>query len=239
MKRRDLVGLLVLIAGLAWLVLTPIATNVTRLAVVTVTLALWIQLLLATRNRRAVFVAVLAPPLVVGLVLMLPGRPAAPTELRRRYVDALATYEGVPYVWGGENSRGIDCSGLIRKALVVAECREAVATANPALLRDALRLWAHDASAKTLKEGYSGRTEPLFAAPSINEADDSKLLPGDFAVTADGTHTLAYVGNHLWTQADPGPMRVTRVERAERQRWPFQMPVVFVRWRVLNATSEK
>jgi hypothetical protein len=38
-------------------------------------------------------------------------------RLRQNYIKALLGYEDVKYVWGGENSFGIDCSGLVRIAL--------------------------------------------------------------------------------------------------------------------------
>ncbi|MBI3986575.1 MAG: C40 family peptidase [Lentisphaerae bacterium] len=33
-------------------------------------------------------------------------------------VQCLRRYEGTLYVWGGENRRGIDCSGLVRKKVI-------------------------------------------------------------------------------------------------------------------------
>lgn len=32
-------------------------------------------------------------------------------------IDRARTYLGVPYVWGGETSRGLDCSGLVQRSL--------------------------------------------------------------------------------------------------------------------------
>ncbi|MFN2599036.1 MAG: NlpC/P60 family protein, partial [Pyrinomonadaceae bacterium] len=51
--------------------------------------------------------------------------------MRRAYIASLESYEGTRYVWGGENSRGIDCSGLVRRGLINADFHEGVVTANP------------------------------------------------------------------------------------------------------------
>ena len=47
----------------------------------------------------------------------LPGSPIVESELRDAYVQRMKNLIGTKYVWGGESSRGIDCSGLPRKAL--------------------------------------------------------------------------------------------------------------------------
>lgn len=42
---------------------------------------------------------------------------AAIASLRGDYVDFAETFKGVPYLWGGRSSLGIDCSGLVQVAL--------------------------------------------------------------------------------------------------------------------------
>jgi hypothetical protein len=220
------VGATVMLLGIAaWLVLEPVSTNATRAGLAAVLAATWIHFAWLARKRRSVFTAVVAPAALAALILVLPGRTIDPSALRRRSVDVLGSYVGAPYVWGGENGLGMDCSGLLWKALVVAEWKEGVATWNPTLLRASLRLWAHDTAARGLKAGYAGRTKPLFEAQSVNALDDSRQLAGDFVVTADGTHTFAFAGDHSWVEADPMVMPVVR---------SFTVPVESLRWRVFD-----
>jgi hypothetical protein len=116
--------------------------------------------------------------------------------------------------------------------MIVADVEEGLATGNAALLREASGLWWFDSSARALKEGYRAKTEASFSAASLNAIDVSKLLPGDFVVTEDGLHTLAYTGGHFWIEADPGVRKVVRVQTPSENIW-FSVPVRVVRWRLL------
>ena len=126
-------------------------------------------------------------------------------------------------MWGGENHLGVDCSGLLRTAMVEAHALEAVRTFNPALLRQAIWLWWNDASANEIGKGYSGLTKTI--GPVMRLADAAvHMAPGDFAVTADGVHVLAYLGNKEWIEADPFVKRVIRsgrriIRRGGMRRW--------------------
>ena len=48
-------------------------------------------------------------------------------------------------------------------------------------------------------------------------------------VTANGMHVLAFLGNGLWIEADPGEMKVLRVKVPSNNPW-FSAPVQLVRW---------
>lgn len=116
----------------------PISIGVIRLFVVVAVPTLWICAVLLVRRRKTIAVIIaLAGLLVLGFAA-LPGRRLDPVKLRRTYVDELRRYEGSRYVWGGENRRGIDCSGLVRRALINAHMRLAVSTLNPTGLRTGL-----------------------------------------------------------------------------------------------------
>ncbi len=165
--------------------------------------------------------------------LALPGRPANPDALRADYVRSLQSYMGTKYIWGGESHRGIDCSGLIRCGMIDAARDNGLSSLNPAMIRHSLSLWWRDCSAAELAQGYSGRTQMLKPAASLNLADYRILKPGDFAVTQDGVHTLAYIGDKTWIEADPGDGRVVRVTVPTSNPW-FNHPVRLMRWKVLG-----
>jgi hypothetical protein len=174
----------------------------------------------------------LALALMVGgclTVLVLPSQAPPPAELRQTYIQHLKKYEGAKYVWGGESALGIDCSGLVRRAM-----RDAlVAQKTPWAFRKALSLWWYDSSAVAMRDGYRQNTRKIGNAPSINEIDLALLKPGDLAVTQDGVHILAHLGQHKWIEADPIVERVLRVTVPTGNTW-FKVPVDIVRWKILE-----
>ena len=72
--------------------------------------------------------------------------------------------------------------------------------------------------------------------PAINSLDHSNILPGDLAVNVSGVHTMAYLGDKTWIEADPGVKRVIRVSVPARNPW-FEQPVYIVRWSTLDERS--
>lgn len=172
---------------------------------------------------------------LAALFLVAPGRAVDTTTLRTAYLQSLESYEGVGYVWGGESRRGIDCSGLLRRGWMDANRHVGLQTLNPAPVRQALSLWLHDCSAKAMKEEYRGWTRTLFTGQKLNTLDTSRLQPGDIAVTSNGVHTLAYLGDKTWIQADPKAWKVVRETVPSKGGW-FNMPVHLLRWRELDAS---
>ncbi|OLE53343.1 MAG: hypothetical protein AUG51_13715 [Acidobacteria bacterium 13_1_20CM_3_53_8] len=211
------------------LILYPVSTNILRFGSLICVLALWCGALFLFWNKKLLRFILLLIVLIVATLFFLPGRASNAAAMRQAYVNSLMQYEGTRYVWGGENRFGIDCSGLVRRGLVNADFKQGILTANPGLIREASSLWWHDESASMLLAGYRKRTRDLLAVGSINELDHSLLLPGDIAVTADGLHTLAYIGDQTWIEADPGPMRVIKVRAPSDNIW-FKVPVHIMRW---------
>lgn len=185
-------------------------------------------------KRKLIIILPLGLCAITGLIIILsPGRKFDPVTLQKRYVNELLFYEGVSYVWGGENSIGIDCSGLVRKALINACFKEGILSLNPELLREAAFLWWHDATARFLAEGYYNQTERIGEAKSINTLDSSTLNPGTMAVTKNGVHVLAFIGNNTWIQADPGAGKVISLETPSSNSW-FDSAIYLTEWKILK-----
>jgi cell wall-associated NlpC family hydrolase len=93
------------------------------------------------------------------------GSTAAGTQTGQGLVAAAEKYIGVPYVWGGDTSSGLDCSGLVQRAMT-----DLGVTGIPRVASDQMRLGT--------------------AVPSLDQA-----LPGDLLVFGGGTHIGIYVGD--------------------------------------------
>lgn len=185
-------------------------------------------------KRKLIIILPLGLCAITGLIITVsPGRKFDPLTLQKRYVNELLFYEGTTYVWGGENSIGIDCSGLVRKALINACFKEGILSLNPELLREAAFLWWNDATARSLSEGYYNQTNRLGEAKSINTLDSSTLNPGTMAVTKNGIHVLAFIENNKWIQADPGAGKVISLEATSSNSW-FDSAIYLTEWQVLK-----
>lgn len=188
-------------------------------------------------HRKRIRLCFLTPGCLLFGLLCLPGRSVQPEELAKDYEQTLRWFRGTRYVWGGENRVGIDCSGLVRKGLFWAQIRNGLRTMNGRPIREALQLWWHDSSAKALLDGHRGWTTRLFESRSISLADHTALKTGDIAITADGVHAFAYLGNHTWIEADPDQQKVIEEKIPSKNSW-FQRPVVFMRWKWLGSERE-
>ena len=214
----------------------PVTYCTLRVFVVLASLALWLGAVVLMRRRKVVAVILLLLGLSVVIFVSLPGRAPAVAELRAAYVKCLQRYEGTRYVWGGENRRGIDCSGLVREALIDADVLTGLRTLNPQPIRAAFELWWFDCSAAALRDEYRTFTCRRFTAPSINSLTNRELAVGDLAVTVDGLHVLAFVGSNTWVEADPDAMKVINVACPSDNLW-FHVPVQVMRWRQWGTDS--
>ena len=174
---------------------------------------------------------------IVAIFLALPGRSAPPKQLRQGYLNALENYSGTRYIWGGQGRLGIDCSGLVRGGLINALYAQSLTSCNPAAARQAIRLWWNDCSARALGEEYQNFTRHLFDSSALNQLDHERLQPGDIAVTDDGLHVLAYLGNQVWIQAEPSLKQVVKLQAPSTNEW-FQTPVKLMRWKALDSIHD-
>lgn len=213
----------------------PVGRTAFRLYIAAAIPALWLGAGVLMWRIRWMAYILWAAALLTGIILLLPGKEPNPAQLRAEYIKQLRDYEGTQYVWGGENRRGIDCSGLVRRALIDSCFHIGITQTNPRALRSAIRLWWNDASAQALLDGYLDLTAPLADAPSINEIE-SALQPGDLAVTTDGVHVLAYLGDQQWIEADPADLQVLIVHTPSDNIW-FNTPVTLVRWNAMKASD--
>ena len=226
---------LVALGGLVWLALQPDNNRVVRVAELSLALGVWLGLIPLVWRWRALRWGLIAITIVAGGFLAWPARGnVAAAVLREDYLVALRRYEGVKYVWGGENARGIDCSGLIRRGLIDAMFWRGIRSAEPALVRKAIALWWNDCSASALGEEHAGLTARVLQTSSLNALDHALLLPGDLAVTASGIHILAYLGDRRWIEADPAMHQVVILSAPQRESSWFQARMNIVRWSVLR-----
>ncbi|PKL75401.1 MAG: hypothetical protein CVV27_15600, partial [Candidatus Melainabacteria bacterium HGW-Melainabacteria-1] len=221
---------------LVFFVLYPIVNTLVRYATLASALSLWAYLLWLSWPRHRLRAGWLgASAMLLGLCFVN-GPGVSDAVLRDSYSRALARYEGTPYVWGGENWLGIDCSGLVRAAMIDTQLRHGLLGLSPQYLRQAFRIWFYDAGADTLAAGFRQQTRVVLNTPSLNALDHSQIQPGDFMVDNQGVHTMIYLGDQTWIEADPVQMKVIKVKVPSTIGW-FKIPARIVRWRQLETSS--
>jgi hypothetical protein len=189
---------------LGLIIILPYRTSLVRLGLIALWALAGISLASLLWRRKVWRTLLLLVVASFSAFVLLPGRDRTDTaRLRQRFVHQLETYDGVRYVYGGENHRGIDCSGLVRAAMVRALIDEGIWTLNPALTRAAFTLWWRDTNAIQLGKGGKGLTLPIGDGLPTPMRGAPNLRPGDLAVTTSGSHVLAGVADHRWIEADP------------------------------------
>lgn len=219
--------------------LNPIAGGFQRVALLFGLAGTWAGLALLGWRKTPLRIALIVVPTIVAVLLALPGRAINASALRDDYVHRMADFEGTTYLWGGESSRGIDCSGLPRRAYRDALLWYGIRNFNSRALREYVGQWWYDSSARALGEGYRGNTVPLGVAGTIREIDHHALREGDLAVTTNGIHVLAYVGDGQWIQADPGIGAVATLDGHTADNSWFLAPITVHRWALLDSDARE
>ena len=234
-------AILLWVVGFCWLVaivLYPVSTGLTRAAGATLAGLLALGLLGLWWRYRFLRWPLLGLYGIIGVFAVLPGREQYDRlALRQEVAQALGRYEGVKYVWGGENFLGIDCSGLVRRGTIDGTFVFGVRTLNPLLVRKAVGFWWHDVSAREMGLGAGRTARKVTEEKSITTLNDKNLHPGDFAITSSGIHAVAYLGDHLWLEADPGEGKVVRVNASGTKNSWFRVPISVMRWRYLELSQ--
>lgn len=212
----------------------PLHSSVTKLALLGSICICWLCSLILLRKYYVYRTILIVLPILACTPFLLPSRAIDATELRANYLQALARYEGSTYYWGGENMRGIDCSGLPRRSLRDALLRYGIAHGNGKAFRLAAEQWYYDTSAKALGEGYRSFTKNLAIEGTVQSIDNSTLKAGDLAVTKSGIHTMVYLGEGKWIQADPGIGAVATLHSRNDQNTWFDAPITMHRWSILD-----
>lgn len=219
---------------LLWLALflnisSPIVNTFRKATLVICVIGVWVVGASIFWNKKVARRVILAIGIIPILFLSMPGYRYDKALLRQEYVNELSKYENVNYVWGGEKRSGIDCSGLIRAGLINANIRQGIIGLNPGLVRAGIYLWWNDSSAHELGSGYKNRTKRIATIKDVEEVDYSTLRPGDFVVKVDGTHTMVYLSDKMWIEADPERMKVIKEKIPGSESWKG-VPVYVMRW---------
>ncbi|MFG1304143.1 NlpC/P60 family protein [Xanthobacter autotrophicus] len=116
---------------------------------------------------------------------------AEPTEREGDFVAVAARFLGVPYLWGGRSSLGLDCSGLVQTAL---------AAAGVAAPRDS-----------DMQEAALGKALPLDAEP---RRGDLLFWPGHVGIVEAADTLLHANAFHMAVAREPLAEALARIAAA-------------------------
>lgn len=200
-------------------------------------LTIWLHAPKSILRRPRFIITILVLPVILSLWMITGDREPDVEKLRNTYIRRLHSFEGTKYVWGGENSFGIDCSGLARTALWQAMLEEGMRQRNPRLLGPALwKFWWRDLSAHAMRDEAYGYTKLINETPKLAGYDSPALKPGDLAVMNSGIHVLIYIGDGKWIEAAPEDRKTVVNEAPEntKRSWFRTGPVRLMRWWILE-----
>ena len=220
--------------GVVILLRNPIHSKLLNLAFLLCIVGTWATLTFLVWRKKIARYVMSAIPVLAAIPFFLPGDWINAIELREDYLKRVNQFENTPYVWGGENSHGIDCSGLPRRALRDALFAYGIRHGNGDAIRDAAAQWWYDTSAQALSQGYRHTTIDLGITGTIRELDTAQIQPGDLAITTNGIHLIVYAGEGKWIQADPGIGHVATLDSRTADNLWFLSPVTMHRWSLLE-----
>ncbi len=232
-RRLTLIFTLGALGGIVVISSNPVSSKILNMVLLGCVIGAWIGITILVWNRKPLRVVALILPLLAAIPFILPGTTIDAEELRQDYVKRMLDFEGTKYHWGGESGRGIDCSGLPRRALRDALLDYGGKHLNGRAFRLYAEQWWFDASARALGEGYREYTVPVATSGTIREMDYRGLMPGDLAVTKSGVHVIAYAGDDRWVQADPELGAVATLNGRQDDNGWFHSQVTTHRWKLL------
>jgi hypothetical protein len=192
-----------------------------------IVLNILVLLLLLLWGKRRIFISMMVL-LVIPFLPLLNQSNINMEKLTKIYVKNLKSYKSTKYVWGGENSLGIDCSGLPRKSMRSALFEYGYRYFNGKALNNGLWMIVNDASANEMLKGYSGLTVTDGLEFKINDLNKS-AKDGDMAITSNGVHCMVYLNNNVIIQADPGRDMVVTDKIPYNDGW-YNEKVKLIRW---------
>ncbi len=120
----------------------------------------------------------------------VPSRHLLPSgEIVEDFVATALAFLGVPYLWGGRSSLGLDCSGLVQVAL---------SAAGMACLRDS-----------DMQEASIGEPRPLDQPATRG---DFFYMPGHVAIALDAWRVVSANAHDMMTSIEPLEDLVARVQ---------------------------